>query len=213
LTLANNDPETVKFEHALRMLWFKGVELKNVSVETALAAFAKGVAETFPDQPKLRFVMQTKADDLLSFSYLAASFADNTPTDPLTQALHEIEIVANVEFVVDRDTIYVKPNLKAIAAEEARVIERKKPYEGLILPKVEFKDAKLDHVLDILKWQAFEASGGKAEPHFIISFPRDPNEARISLRLTNVPFLEVLRDVSTLVGAKVVWRYDGIVLE
>jgi hypothetical protein len=103
--LANHAPETVKFEHDLRLLWIKRVEVKDVSVETAITAFAKAVTETFPQQSKLRFVMQVKTTNLLSLSF-------SSPV-PFTEALCHISDLAPVEFVVDRDTICVRPKAEA----------------------------------------------------------------------------------------------------
>jgi hypothetical protein len=105
LILANQDPETVQCEHALRLLWFKKMEVKDASLETTLAALAKAVEVNFPKERKLRFVMQTgEREAEIRGMQLTLALS----TTPLTEALGYVRRLANVEFVVDHDTVFVK---------------------------------------------------------------------------------------------------------
>ena len=80
-------------------------------------------------------------------------------------------------------------------------VEKKKPagastqkqLEGLIVPKVEFKEATLGSVLDFLKQTAAKVSDGKTAVNFVVQLPEDQVKKTVTLSLTNVPMSEVLR--------------------
>ena len=114
----------------------------------------------------------------------------------------------------DPQNIAARNYLKAIAEAEVQAgpgAKMEKQLRSLILPKVEFKDATLDSTLDALRQQASKASGGKIEPNFVIQ-PGVNKDAPVTLRLNNIPFMEVLRYVGELVKADfVVDRYAIVV--
>ena len=110
----------------------------------------------------------------------------------------------------DPKNVAARNYLKAIAAAEAQAgpgAKMEKQYRELILPKVEFKDATLDSVLEALRQLASKASGGKIEPNFVVQ-PGVNVSSPVTLSLSNIPFLEALRYVGELVKADfVVDRY------
>ncbi len=113
----------------------------------------------------------------------------------------------------DPQNVAARNYLKAIAQAEAQASQAnpgaavEKQLQGLILPKVEFREATLDSALDALKQQAAKASDGKIQPNFVVAQGVNAS-APVTLNLSNVPFREVLRYVGDLAGVKfVVDRY------
>src|SRR5262245_42021859 len=92
--------------------------------------------------------------------------------------------------------------LKMIAAEEKKGkpggSSIQKQLEGLIVPKIEFKEATLDSVLDFLKQTATKVSNGKTEVNFVKQLTEEQAKAKVTLSLTNVPMSEVLRYIGGL---------------
>lgn len=114
----------------------------------------------------------------------------------------------------DPQNVAARNYLKAILAAEAQEgpgVKMEQKFKALLLPKVEFKDASLDSVLDALRKLAAKASGGKLEPNFVIQ-PGVDASSRVTLNLSNIPFLEALRYVGELVKTDfVVDRYAIVV--
>jgi len=115
----------------------------------------------------------------------------------------------------DPQNVAARNFLKAIAETEAQAgpgAKLEKQLQTLILPNVEFKEATLDSVLDALRKQASKASGGKIEPNFVVQ-PGVNVSSPVTLRLSNIPFLEVLRYVAQLVQADIVVDRYAITLK
>jgi hypothetical protein len=73
----------------------------------------------------------------------------------------------------------------------------------LIVPKVSFKEASFDSVLDYLRVKAAEISQNKITPSFVLQLPPDfAKQTPITLELANVPFTEVLRYLGELTSTK-----------
>jgi len=72
----------------------------------------------------------------------------------------------------------------------------------LIVPKVSFKEASLESVLNFLKAKATEVSEGKVSPSFVLQLPPVGAERAVTLDLQNVPFTEVLRYLGELTATK-----------
>lgn len=118
----------------------------------------------------------------------------------------------------DPQNLPARKFLKAIESEQAQAATLTKQYQELILPKVEFRDVPLGSVLDALKLQVSEASHGKIKPNFVIrGIPGEKvdgeDKARLFFSLSNIPFSEVLRYVSTLVGMEIVVKPNAIVFK
>ncbi len=70
--------------------------------------------------------------------------------------------------------------------------------EGLVIPKIEFKDATFSAALDFLKQQAALQS---VTVSFVPQLPAPQMDHRVTLSLSNVPFLDALRYLCELNGA------------
>jgi hypothetical protein len=123
-------------------------------------------------------------------AYLAGDIAT-------AKTLFEQVVAAEPQNVAARNYLKAIQQAEADAGPGAAV---EKQYQALILPKVEFKEASLDSVLDALRQQAAKASGGKIQPNFVVA-PGVNTSAPVTLNLSNVPFREVLRYVGELVKA------------
>jgi len=79
--------------------------------------------------------------------------------------------------------------------------EREKQLAGVVLPRVELKDASFETTLDYLKQSA--AKQGRNDISFVVQVPPEVAEAKkVTLNLSNIPFTEVLRYVGELTGFK-----------
>lgn len=165
-------------------------------MKTLLALALAGFVFTLP--------AAAQQSSLLSKAQKAYLAGDTATAKPLfEQVLRE-----------DPGNVAARNYLKAIAVAEAQAgpgAKVEQQYRALILPKVEFKDATLDSVLEALKQQASKASGGKIVPNFVVQGGVN-KAAPISLALENIPFLEVLRYVADLAQADVaIDRYAVVV--
>lgn len=92
--------------------------------------------------------------------------------------------------------------LKMIAASEAKnggVRKRERELAALEIPAVDFRDATLGAALEFLRQQAEKV--GHVRTTFVIQPGVDASQP-ITLKLTNIPFTEVLRYIGQLTGAR-----------
>jgi hypothetical protein len=127
---------------------------------------------------------------------------------PFTEALRYIGDMIHADFIIEQYAIRVKPKSgvsagPAIKSDVAATGKVQASLKSLMIPTVEFNDAKLNSALDYLKKQATSASKGELQPSFVIEPGVNP-EAPVTLHLSNVPFTEVLRYVGDMVGAEFV---------
>ena len=110
LTLANNDPETLKFEHALRMLVLKSVKLQDATLLSVLDGLRKQSSKASEGKIAVNFVLHpaTPSDQRCTL---------NLSNVPFTEVLKILKELTYLEFVVEQNAIVVKP--KANAAAEA----------------------------------------------------------------------------------------------
>ena len=130
---------------------------------------------------------------------------------PAAKALFEKVLAEEPGNVTARNYLKGILTAEAEAAKNAPGAVMEKQYKALILPKVEFKDATLDSVLEALRQMGIKASNGKLEPNFVLQPGVNPS-APVTLHLSNIPFIEALRYVGELVKADfVVDRYAIVV--
>ncbi len=104
--------------------------------------------------------------------------------------------------------------LDKVRAAMPRVNAQLQAYSNLIIDEVKFDNANFKSVLEYLRQQAVKKSNGRVQPNFVVKAP-DPEEfgnRRISLRLSKVPFLEVLRYACGLADAEFVMEKYAIVV-
>ncbi len=91
----------------------------------------------------------------------------------------------------------------AVAETKNRKSSLSSQLQGLIVPKLSFKDASFDSVLELLKAKATELSDNKINPSFVLQVPPDfSRQTPVTLELSNVPFTEVLRYLGELTATK-----------
>lgn len=95
----------------------------------------------------------------------------------------------------------------AVEAKPKTGMTLEKQLAGVIIPKVEFREATLGSALDYLKQAVAKASDGKASVNFIVQLPDEQVKTQtLTLNVTGIPFTEVLRYVGGL--ADVQFEYD-----
>ena len=87
--------------------------------------------------------------------------------------------------------------IKAHQPKSGGTGQLEKQLRGLILPKVEFRDATFSSALDYLKQQAAKQSVAVS----IVVQPDVNKNDQVTLNLTSVPFTEALKYLCELVGA------------
>ena len=107
--------------------------------------------------------------------------------------------------------------LRRIQVEQAAkggsgAVEKK--LAGVIIPKVEFKDATLREALEFLRKKVNEMPDNKQPVNFVMQLPEEQAAgAKITLNLANVPFTEALRYIGGLVGATFAYDKYAIVVK
>ena len=70
----------------------------------------------------------------------------------------------------------------------------------IVLPSVQFRDAELSAVLEVIRQQVIKLTGGKQPLNFVVQLPPEQAKAPINLSLINVPLTEVLKYIGSLAG-------------
>ena len=108
--------------------------------------------------------------------------------------------------------------LRMIAAQEGQRSKgggaQEKALSGLMIPKLEFKDATLGSALDYMKKAAEKISEGKVAVSFVVQLPQEQvNTQTITLSLANVPYTEALRYIGDLASLKFTYEKYAIRVE
>jgi len=86
--------------------------------------------------------------------------------------------------------------------------------EGVIVPKVEFKEATLDSVLEALKKNVAKLTDNKVMLNFVAQIPDEQLHTQtVTLSLTNVPFTEVLRYLGTVANVRFTFDKYAIIVK
>lgn len=93
----------------------------------------------------------------------------------------------------------------AVEAKKGGNTTVEKQLAAVIMPKVEFREATLDSVLEYLKQTLAKTTEGRTSVNFIVH-PGVVKTQQITLSVTNIPFTEVLRYIGGL--ADVQFEYD-----
>jgi hypothetical protein len=106
--------------------------------------------------------------------------------------------------------------LRQIAVTEkapaSKIPSQEKQVAGLIIPKVEFKEATLASALDSLKGSVAKLSDGKASVNFVLQLPADKLQTPVTLSLANVPFPDVLRYLGTVANVEFAFEKFAVVV-
>ncbi len=75
--------------------------------------------------------------------------------------------------------------------------------DGLVIPKVEYKEATLDSVLEALKKSVAKLTDNKVALNFVAQIPDEQLRTQtVTLSLTNVPFTDVLKYVGSVANVR-----------
>ncbi|HEY8901551.1 MAG TPA: hypothetical protein VIM61_14150 [Chthoniobacterales bacterium] len=103
--------------------------------------------------------------------------------------------------------------LQRIAAEKPKNVDLRKQMEGVIVPKIDFRDTSLTTVLDFLPKVVAEQTGGHATLNIVRMFSSDyGREKLITLQLSGVPVTSVLDYVAQLANVKVAYQAHAVVI-
>jgi len=118
---------------------------------------------------------------------------------------------------LDPKDVRARNSLRMIESQEkagggAVVTQRK--LEKLVVPKVEFRDATLDSVLEFLRQQADKLSAGDLKLNFVVKLPPDEVTSRkVTLTgMTNIPMSELLKYVGELSGVSITVETHAVVV-
>jgi hypothetical protein len=102
-------------------------------------------------------------------------------------------------------------NLRLIELSAAKNTDLKKRTEALMVPKVDFRDASLNSVLDYLPKVAEQQKGSL---NIVRLFPKPyGDEKHITLQLTNMPMSSLLDYIAAAGGLKVTYEKAAIILK
>ncbi len=152
---------------------------------------------------------------LLAAAFLAAAGAraEQTFQQTLTQAQTEYMRGDMDAAKRDFETVLAQDPKNPVAISHLRLIQianqehgaghtLEKDLAGVILPKIEFKEATFDSTLDVLKKMVARATNDKKTVNFVSQVPPEIAAKPITLSLTNVPFGEVLKYLGSLANVR-----------
>jgi hypothetical protein len=88
-----------------------------------------------------------------------------------------------------------------------------KQLDGLMIPKLDFKEATLGSALDYMKRTADRLSNGKIAVSFVLQVPPEQVSTEpVTLSLTNIPFTEALRYIGGVAGLNFTYEKYAIVV-
>ncbi len=106
--------------------------------------------------------------------------------------------------------------LRRIAAEakQSTGVSLEKQLAGVIIPKVEFRDATLGSALDYLKQALSKTTDGKTSVNFIVQLSDEQVKTQtVTLNVTGLPFTEILRYVGGLANVEFVYDKYAVVVK
>ena len=88
-----------------------------------------------------------------------------------------------------------------------------KDLAGIIIPHVEFKEATLDSTLDALKKTVAKVTNDKKSVNFVSQLPPELAAKQVTLSLSNVPFVEVLKYLGSVADVRFVFEKYAIIVK
>ena len=103
--------------------------------------------------------------------------------------------------------------IKVIEKSAPRVVDQERQLAGLIVPKVQLKDATIGAVFDYLKITAGKLTDGKVSVNFVLKLPEDVIKTQtVSLNMSNAPFTEVVKYVAELANLNVQYQQYAVLV-
>ncbi len=103
--------------------------------------------------------------------------------------------------------------IKVLEKNAPRTVDQEKLLAGLVVPKVQLKDATIGAVFDYLKTTAGKLSDGKIAVNFVLKLPEDVIKTQtITLNMTNAPYTEVVKYVAQLANLNVQYQQYAVLV-
>jgi hypothetical protein len=87
-----------------------------------------------------------------------------------------------------------------------------KKLSGVVLPRVEFKDATFSSCIEFIRQEVEKQTDGEFRPNFVLNIPNEKAEHAITLSLRNIPAREVLRYLGDLASLRFSFQEHAIVV-
>jgi len=85
-------------------------------------------------------------------------------------------------------------------------------FKGIVIQKIEFREATLAAALDFMKKKVADATGGKKSVNFVLQLSPEQQNAPVTLNLSDIPFTEALRYIAESINAKVEYQKFAVVI-
>ncbi len=103
--------------------------------------------------------------------------------------------------------------IKVLEKGAPKNVDQERQLAGLIVPKVQLKDATIGSVFDYLKTTANKLSEGKVAVNFVLKLPDDTVKTQtITLSMNNAPFTEVVKYVAELANLNVQYQKFAVLV-
>ena len=103
--------------------------------------------------------------------------------------------------------------IKVLEKGAPKNVDQERQLAGLIVPKVQLKDATIGSVFDYLKTTANKLSDGKIAVNFVLKLPDEAIKTQtITLSMNNAPFTEVVKYVAELANLNVQYQKFAVLV-
>ena len=103
--------------------------------------------------------------------------------------------------------------IKVLEKGVPKGVDQEKQLAGLIVPKVQLKEATIGSVFEYLKTTANKLSDGKIAVNFVLKLPEETIKTQaITLSMNNAPFTEVVKYVAELANLNVQYQKFGVLV-
>ena len=103
--------------------------------------------------------------------------------------------------------------IKVLEKGAPKNVDQERQLAGLIVPKVQLKDATIGAVFDYLKTTANKLSDGKIAVNFVLKLPDEAIKTQtITLSMNNAPFTEVVKYVAELANLNVQYQKFAVLV-
>ena len=103
--------------------------------------------------------------------------------------------------------------IKVLEKGAPKNVDQERQLAGLIVPKVQLKEATIGSVFDYLKAQASKLSDGKIAVNFVLKLPEEAIKTQtITLTMNNAPFTEVVKYVAELANLNVQYQKFAVLV-
>ncbi len=103
--------------------------------------------------------------------------------------------------------------IKVLEKGAPKNVDQERQLAGLIVPKVQLKEATIGSVFDYLKTTANKLSEGKIAVNFVLKLPDDAIKTQtITLSMNNAPFTEVVKYVAELANLNVQYQKFAVLV-